>query len=189
MLARPACFLINPPKQCPVSLLRHTSKKQKTSLRVLQYWLTNVRFWGSGFLPFLARLLLHTMVLERDFPKVVRRLIGMGNKKKHLKTQDFPSGTQYSRQCKRRVLFSLGCRCCEKKILEVLITCILLITFLDIFKFENKYEILDFFAGEGRLARGARMVGEGCSNQLYVGMVNKKHEFFLNRRSNLEFYP
>ena len=43
----------------------------------------------------------------------------------------------------------------------MLITCVVLITFLDIFQFEDKYQILDFFAGAGRLARGARIIGEG----------------------------
>lgn len=70
-------FFFNPPKQCPVYSGK-LFKETKSSLCVLQYRLTKKMtvFCGSGFSLYLARLLF-TMVLERDFPKVVRRLIGM----------------------------------------------------------------------------------------------------------------
>ena len=34
-----------------------------------------------------------------------------------------------------------------------------MVTFLDDFEFCNHYDMLDFFAGAGRMARGGRVVG------------------------------
>ena len=34
-----------------------------------------------------------------------------------------------------------------------------MVSWLDNFDFKNQYDIVDFFAGAGRLARGGRMVG------------------------------
>ena len=48
----------------------------------------------------------------------------------------------------------------------MLVACTLLVTFLDVFSFENKFDILDFYAGAGRLARGGRTLGVGCNTCL-----------------------
>ena len=43
--------------------------------------------------------------------------------------------------------------------MQVLITCILLVTFLENFEFQDRYKVLDFFAGQQRLAHGGRYLG------------------------------
>ena len=40
-----------------------------------------------------------------------------------------------------------------------MIACVLMVTFLDDFEFLNHYDLLDFFAGAGRMARGGRVLG------------------------------
>lgn len=42
---------------------------------------------------------------------------------------------------------------------QVMIACVLMVTFLDDFEFLNHYDLLDFFAGAGRMARGGRVLG------------------------------
>lgn len=44
----------------------------------------------------------------------------------------------------------------------------LLVTFLDKFAFEDKYDVLDFFAGAARLAKGARVLGGGLQEEVPV---------------------
>ena len=62
---------------------------------------------------------------------------------------------------------------------KVLVACTLLVTFLDVFSFENKFTLLDFYAGAGRLARGGRTLGLGCNSP----QKNEKHvnEFQNNK--------
>ena len=63
------------------------------------------------------------------------------------------------------------------KVLKVLIACVLLVTFLDVFSFENKFTILDFYAGAGRLARGGRTLGLDCRACLPKKLKRMSMEF------------
>ena len=50
---------------------------------------------------------------------------------------------------------------------------------MDNFCFENKYDIVDFFAGAGRLARGGRLLGQSCA-ALDIGYNENPRVFDIN---------
>lgn len=46
-------------------------------------------------------------------------------------------------------------------------------SFLDLFTFDGKFTVLDFFAGAGRLARGGRALGPGFPTFMFTKELEK----------------
>lgn len=47
--------------------------------------------------------------------------------------------------------------------MQVLVACVMMVTFLDMFEFQNRYDVVDLFAGAGRIARGGRVLGQSTA--------------------------
>ena len=69
---------------------------------------------------------------------------------------------------------------------KVLLAAVLLVVCMEGFSFEDKFDICDFFAGAGRLARGGRFLGRSCA-ACDIGYHDNPRVFDINSDAGFLF--
>ena len=89
----------------------------------------------------------------------------------------FGSKTLRLKRLENRILIP-----CDFTSNKVLLAAVLLVVHMDTFEFADQYDVVDFFAGEARLARAGRFVGASCI-ALDIGFHENPRVFDINSDS------